>query len=752
MRLHGLRASRVLFTSLVVLAACHRDGLSGMSNEPASSSPKPLVGPQGSLPLEQGTGKLGAHPRILLTPERINALEGMSRTGQPSWLLLQQNCDEANAKSIGSGYMGEDWANAALDLALCGRILKREASTKSAIKYLLALVDDQSDVGDKKGGDNAARQDDGYAIRNRGFLAAIAYDWLHDDLTAEQRKHVLGRFHAYVTWYKKEGYRKDEPWSNHFMGYFGAAAMGGLATDGDDPRGAEMHKLAREIWNKVIVPGYRTRLVGGDYPEGWQYARMVGGVLGLWVDAEGRASPGGPAKLAEELPWLKESVAFQTHALEPDGKHTFDAADWSKKPAEPFNQQLYGVAIALGQGDPTSRQAVFLARNAKRPNEPGWNWLRAVGDDPARAAEDPRKGPTSYLAKGTGVVFARTEWSPGATWVSFNSGPFFGDHQHLDQGHFEIVRENDALLIDPGEYDAYSTMSHNAILVDDKKENDRWSPNQAIYSTRAHIERFEDAGPGGVVWASAEYTDAYNPDEYPRYHKTRTVSRAERELVFSRAPVPGMSGTGTSRVVVYDRISLTKPAYGVTWAGHASVRPEQNGNVLRIAVGRSTATVTTLVPPSATASLLKEPTVKTDEPFTNNNPAEGINSTRFEIPSPKGTTERRFLTAIVVGSVADRAPPPTRIEGDGVDGAAIGDEAYLFPSAALQKIPAAIAYKAPTLAQKHVVTGLCPSAKYAATVSSDGGACRVAIVPGGALSASPAGVLTLEVTPACALK
>jgi hypothetical protein len=393
---------------------------------------------------------------------------------------------------------------------------------------------------------------------------------------------------------------------------------------------------------------------------------------------------------------------------------------------------------------------VFLARNAKRPNEPNWNWLRAIGDDPARVAEDPRKGPTSYVAKGTGVLFARTEWSPTAVWASFNSGPFFGDHQHLDQGHFEIVRENDALLIDPGEYDAYSTMSHNAILVDDKKENDRWSPNQAIYSKNARIERYADES--GVVWASAEYTDAYNPDEYPRYKKTRTVSRAEREFVFSRAPVPTMAGPSTARVVIYDRITLTKPVYGVTWAGHASVRPEQTGNVLKIAVGRSTATLTTLVPTNATATLLKEPTVKTDEPFTNNNPAEGINSTRFEIPSARGTTERRFLTAIVVGSVADRAPAPTRIEGDGVEGAAIADEAYLFPSATIQRFPAAIAYKAPNTAQKHVVTGLAPNGKYAPSVSADGAACRVSLLPGGARSASAAGVLTLEVTAGCALK
>ena len=368
---------------------------------------------------------------------------------------------EGLQKKISSGHMGEDWANMALDQALCGRILKRPDYTKAAVMYLMALMDDTGEVGDKKGGDKSEQRDDGYAIRNVGFLAAIAYDWLYDVLTPEQRKHVTGRLHTYVFWYRKDGYRPTEPWSNHFMGYFGAAGMGGVACDGDDQKGTEMRKHAREVWNKIIVPGYRSRLVGGDYPEGWQYGRLIGAVLGIYADAEGRASAGGPAKMVLDLPWLRESIAFQNHGLLPDTVHTFDNADWSHKPATPFPQQFYGVAMALPKDDPVARQAVWLGRMGKRPGEPMWNWLKALGDEPGRVAEDPRKGPTSYFAKGTGTVFARTDWTEKATWLSFNSSPFFGDHQHLDQGHFEIARDADMLVIDPGDYDSYSSTSRS---------------------------------------------------------------------------------------------------------------------------------------------------------------------------------------------------------------------------------------------------------------------------------------------------
>jgi Heparinase II/III-like protein len=744
--------SVLVFSAALLALGCHRGERfpDNGGDLPASAAPLP-TGPQGTLPLTSDV-KAGTHPRILLTPDRLTGLEAMSRVNHPSWTVLRQNCDEGLGKKISSGHMGEDWANMALDQALCGRILKREDYTKSAVQYLTALFDDQTEVGDKKGGDKSEERDDGYAIRNVGFLASIAYDWLYDSLDDAQRKHACSRLRTYVFWYKKGGYRPTEPWSNHFMGYFGAAGMGGVACDGDEATkesGAEMRKHAREVWNTIIVPGYRARLVGGDYPEGWQYARLIGAVLGIYADAEGRSGAGGPAKLVTDLPWLRESIAFQNHALLPDTIHTYDNADWSHKPATPFPQQFYGVAMALPKDDPVARQAVWLGRLAKRPGEPVWNWLKALGDEPGRVSEDPRKGEASYLAKGTGTMFARSDWTDRAVWLSLTSSAFFGDHQHLDQGHFEIARGGDMIVIDPGDYDSYSSTSHNVILVDDKKENNRWNPNQQIYSKLAHVARYEDAG--GVAYALAEYGDAYDPDDYPQYHRTHSVARAEREIVFSRTPTLAMKTPGSARVVIYDRFTLTKGTYGTTWAGHAGVTPIVTGPVIKIPVGRSAATITTVLPEGATAKLLKEPTVQTDTIFMKNDPAAGIDATRIEIASPRGKTERRFLHAIVVGAAADTPPAAVKLEGEGVDGVLVESEAYLFASAAPQKVAAAVSYSAPAQATRHVLVGLAPAGKYTATAELTGGACKISVVPGGTFTASAAGVLVLNVS-ACAVK
>ena len=62
-----------------------------------------------------------------------------------------------------------------------------------------------------------------------------------------------------------------------------------------------------------------------------------------------------------------------------------------------------------------------------------------------------------------------------------------------------------------------------------------------------------------------------------------------------------------------------------------------------------------------------------------------------------------------------------------------------------QAKPAAIAYRAPASAARHVVTGLAPGGRYAASATKDGALCRVAIAPGDSTAASAAGVLALGV-------
>jgi hypothetical protein len=749
-------------------AACgRREHWPEPKGDPAPA--QPVIASAGSM--EAFARPPGPHPRILLTKERLAAVAALRDAGAPTWKRLAEQCDATTKETIGAGYEGWDWVNAALALAICHKMTKKLEYAAAATKYLVALLDDLYKVGDGKGGDDVVIHDDGYPIRVRGCFGAIAYDWLYDahTMTPDIKKKTSDRLAAWTTWFKEKGYNHDEPIANYYMGYFGAVAFGGIATEGDDPRAQELRKATQRMYNGEIVSVYKQKLAGGDFPEGWQYGDMVGAILAIFAEAENTAHPvppGQPAPKAlyDDVPWLRETVAYHAHALLPDRVHVYDTGDWSDKPAHATPHTLWSIAMVLPQTEAASRGARFLGKLAdgkedeKESEE--WKWLAVLADDPSRRGEDPGAGATSYLAKGTGTAMARTDWTQDAVWVAMSSAPSLSDHQHLDAGHFEIVRGADALVIDGGGYGSFSSLSHNVIAVYDKKENDTYAPNQAVWSDKAHIARFEDAG--GIVYAMADYASAYNPAGYPGDHPERSVVRAERELVFSRSPVAGM-GAEAARVIVYDRVTLTKPAYGTTFMVHGGgngAAPDVKGAATTFRVGKSAAWMTTLLPAGAAPAVISEPTKLGEGPFYANDPPEGTQSVRVEIrSSAPPANERRFLHAFVVG-VATSVPakvaivqPPVaiRIEGDGADGAAVADEAYVFNSAGPQVAAAAIAYRAPLEAKRHVIASLAPNAKYRVTAARDGNQCKVHVEPGGDRASSSAGLLLLSME-SCTIK
>jgi len=691
----------------------------------------------------------GPHPRILLGAERVSALRRLRTANAPTWRALDERCQEDVRESIGAGYEGWDWANATLDLATCYVAAPRPDYAAAAITYFRALLDDRHKVGDRAGGDDVVRHDDGYSIRTRGCFGAIAYDWLHDlpGMTPELRAHAVDRLSAWTKWFSENGYSRDQPIANYYVGWFGAVAFSGIAVDGDDPRSDDFLRQAQRLYGEIVAV-YDRRLSGGDFPEGWQYGDLVGAVLAIFADAESPYAEG--RSPLDRLTWLREAIDYRAHALWPDGKHTFDTGDWSEKPAVAPAHTLLALATVLRSGDVFQGHARWLAGLANDPHEE-WLWLAALADDPSRIAEDPRRGTASYLARGTGVVTARTDWSPRAAWLALASASSLSDHQHLDAGHFEVVRGADALIVDAGGYGSYSSLSHNVIAVDDKKENDTYAPNQGTWSDLAGIARFEDTGT--LVYALADYASAFNPAGYPGDHAQRSVARAEREVVFSRTPVDGVAAS--ARVVVYDRITVTKPSYGVTFLLHGGSLPELRANAVRFTAGNSEARATTLVPSGASPALVREPTELGDGPYYANVPPEGTTSVRVEVRSPSGGPERRFLHTIIVTEKGAPSPAVGRLEGEDVDGAAIEDEAYVFVRSREQARPARLAYRAPPAALRHVVVSLPPGARYAVGVDRDGAFCRLSLDPNPASAgrtASRAGVLSFELGPGCALR
>jgi hypothetical protein len=765
-RLHAtLTALGVLGSTLAVAAtavgcsSC-KNPWPGPSRSDAHSSTHAAPTPSVTGSIDPGPPPVSPHPRFLLTPDRLKAIAALKAANAPSWTRLVDECEDFIKEAHPSGYLGWDWANGALNLSLCYRMTNKKAYADWAVKYFIALLDDKEKVGDHLGGDKSVRRDDGYPIRSHGALGAIAYDWLDGTpgMTPELKKRAVDRFVAWTTWFKDKGFSHDEPISNYYVSYFAAVSFAALAAAGEDPRADDLRKRSAVMWNKEVVPAY-AKLAGGDFPEGWQYGDNVLAFLAIFCDAE-RTSHGNGANAARvelQLPWIRESVDYHAHSLSPNGKSMFDTGDWQEKPPKTPAHGMLATALLLPRDDVASKRAAFLgdlANKALGENGEEWKWFGVLTDDPQRPVEDTRKGPTSYLATGTGTMMARTDWSAGAVWTGMTSAPSLSDHQHLDAAHFEIVRGADYLVIDSGDYAAYSSMSHNTILVDDKREMMSYTPNQGTWSDTAKVGRFADDG--RVVYAMADYASAYDGIGSKDRNK-HAVSRAERELVFVRG-----TSNGSARLVVYDRMTVAKPAYQTTFLLHGGGAPPQltttpKGGAATIRVGQSSAWATMLLPLGASPRVVNEPTPPAqDRPFYNNEPPEGVKATRIEVASPRAdaTNERRFLTTFVIGASTDAAPASaTLVQGEGVEGAMLSDEAFVFVAAGPQKTAAPVSFKIPAASARFFVVGLAIDARYEVTASKAGDTCAVSISPGAsaaARAASHAGTLALTLTD-CAL-
>src|SRR5437763_868333 len=63
-------------------------------------------------------------------------------------------------------YQGAEWAKVLQACLVAWAATDSDDHATTAIRFYTALLDDLDVIGDGKGGDNAARRDDGYAIRN----------------------------------------------------------------------------------------------------------------------------------------------------------------------------------------------------------------------------------------------------------------------------------------------------------------------------------------------------------------------------------------------------------------------------------------------------------------------------------------------------------------------------------------------------------------------------------------------------------
>lgn len=398
---------------------------------------------------------------------------------------------------------------------------------------------------------------------------AIGYDWLYDDLSAEERRTIRtaivekGLKHSLPIYEKNSGWSKVK--HNWNLVCNGGMTVGVLAVAEDEPKLAERIVAAAL---KSIPVAMATFAPDGGWDEGpgyWNYAtkyivfHLASLQTALGSDFGFKQSPG-----------FSQTGLFYMHLLGPTQK-TFNYADaGSGEQAAPqmlwlareFNQPIYA---AYRQKQAESKPTIFDLL-----------WYAPIEETKVKPL------PPNTLFRGVNVAFLRSSWEdPNALFVGFKGGDNKANHAHLDLGSFvfdargyrwaqDLGGDNYGL---PGyfgkrrwTYYRTRTESHNTLVLDGK--------NQEL--AKAPVVAFSDRAER--AFAVVDLTAAYAPN-------AMSVKR-------------GIAMLCGKSVLVQDEIETREPAE-VVWNFLTHAKIKANKTTALLQQGKETLRATILSPTNA---------------------------------------------------------------------------------------------------------------------------------------------------------
>jgi len=414
--------------------------------------------------------------------------------------------------------------------------------------------------------------------------------------------------------------------------------------------------------------------------------------------------------------------------------------------------------------------AVNQATSGYGADEP---WEQFLFWDPTGKTQALGTLPLSYFATGLNAIAARSDWTTGASWMSFRAGPYVNNpgqgEETFDQGSLALVRGNVPLLVNgTGQivHEPHGDADENRIYTDNYGDSDGsvYSSNRTIYNifyarhlngstvvdrygqaaytaeddgVQTRVTRYED----GTTYVYALATQLENMFRPNRNGNPQVASWA-REIVYLRP----------NQFVVYDRTRKGSTANDQFLAFHFPALPvaaSAPSGGKRIDVTYKTiyaGAMTTVLPASATTKTIgMYPPNDTDPGST------PVKVWQVQIRAPNTNASQQWLTVFDLSTSAANVAAASRI---GVTtGAAVGtllaasggNRAVIFNAGgAGTTIAGNIAYSVPAVATTHVITELPGRSGYTVSVTVASGKHMVNVMPGGSLMTSAKGVLTFN--------
>ena len=406
---------------------------------------------------------------------------------------------------------------------------------------------------------------------------AIGYDWLYDQLSADERTTIRRALVEKALRPAEQAYAARAFWTrathNWNLVCNGGIAIGALAIADEEP-GLCGSLLAQPL--AALPAAIATYAPDGAWPEGpayWEY-----GTLYLVSTLAALNSALGTDFGLSEAPGLAQTGRFRLHVTGPTGLY-FNFADAGTRPTSA--PTLFWLS---------RRHADPVLAVAAREAATGRSTARDVlWYDSAGGPNDIAALPLDARYQAAHLVFFRSAWNDkDAIYVGFKGGDNAANHAHLDLGTFvlDALGQRWAVELGPDDYDLpgyfgperftyerLKTGGQNTLTFDGANQEPR--ATAPVTSYRSNVD-------GG--FAIVDLTAAYAGSGATRVH--RGVSLRDNR----------------SRVLIQDEIE-TAGAVELIWTMHTRAAVELQGDRALLSQGGAVLEAQVLSPAGATFSL-----------------------------------------------------------------------------------------------------------------------------------------------------
>jgi len=449
---------------------------------------------------------------------------------------------------------------------------------------------------------------------------ALAHDWLYSRWSPDERARIEQWLGAELThWVDTNRIVRASPSAfrnDAARGVSGLLLAALTLYDVPEQNGIAQRALAYlQPFYNAIIAAHAYAGAGGGMAEGTFYGNFT--AFAQTLTAEALYTAAGVQDGYTRTPFYAARLRYATHASWPGfltnqfGYNVHQLAPvFGDARRGPTGSSLYhrATVLLLGKrfpGTSAAREAYWAVNRAEtsKPYAREWSLYDVLFWSPEVQPAQPTA--LAYREPTLGQVFARSDWSDDATWMSFNAGPHLDTHQHYDAGSLTIFRRVD-LAVDSGTFDNFGTahwfnyyartVAHNTITVQDPTERwkniwggvpdalavndggqrtaapltpapslDGYLEHRPAYD-HAHIERYLEA-PWGV-YIRSNLTNAYQNPTYqsskPDGSRNRPkVTHVSREVVYLRGD------QRRDAFVVFDRVVATDASFKKAVLWHA---------------------------------------------------------------------------------------------------------------------------------------------------------------------------------------